>query len=182
MLSRLLSLIFPDPSGLEAEEPDPIRLDAPATPGAVLRALPHLVDVADAVLYWEGAADQRLAAWLRRAAGEPRQGMVAGINPVRDFYHLSPTPELLDELARWLTTGRTPTRVRLHLQERGRIVFEWRRAFARSPLFLSRSIPEERLAVFLEASGLVTRGRLLDRATLDRMLDDAEARAAGSKR
>jgi len=157
MLSTLLSLIFPDPSGLEADEPDPIRLDAPATPGVVLRALPRLVDVPDAVLYWEGAADQRLAAWLRRAAGEPRRGVVVGINPIRDFYHLSPTPELMDELARWLATGRVPTRVRLHLQEHGRIAFEWRRAFARSPLLLSRFVPEGRLAAFLAASGLVQR-------------------------
>ena len=152
-LARLLDAVFPPPTGLEVEEPDPIALQGPLAPGQFIRALP-LIAGPDAVLYWEGPTDRWLAAWLRREAGDPDRRIVVGLSPVADFYHVPVAAEVLEELATRLESGPTQrSRVHLHVHEGGRILLQWRRAFRGETILVSRQVPDAQVAAFIQATG-----------------------------
>ena len=147
---QLVAAVFPRPSGLLVEEADPIRVEAPRSPEAFFRALAALMSP-DVVLYWEGPAERHLAAWLAQQSLEPRPAVAIGVVPVGDFYHIP----LGEELLAWLATrvarpGVVSGRVRLHVREGERIVLEWRPAFGKSPLLLSRHLPAEQVRQFVE--------------------------------
>ena len=115
---------------------------------AFVRALGLLADPG-AVLYWEGRTNRVLAAWLDRLTLEPRPPASFGITPVPDFYHLPLDPGTLDVLASRIDRpGAVGRRIRLHLRQSDRIILQWRRAFSREPVLLSRSLDPARLDAF----------------------------------
>jgi len=148
-LQQLVAAVFPRPSGLLVDEADPIRVEARPSPEAFFRALAVLV-TPDAVLYWEGPAERHLAEWLARQTLEPRPAVTIGVAPARDFYHIPLDEDVLAELAlRVARPGAMSSKVRLHVRKGERIVLEWRPAFGRSPLLLSRHVPEEQVRQFI---------------------------------
>ena len=152
-LAQILESVFPRPTGLEVDEPDPFAFRLPPSPPGFVRALALLVGPG-ATLYWEGQTSRTLASWLNRHTSEPAPAISAGVMPVHDFYHLPLIDDLLDQLAaRVAEPGAIRGRVRIHAREGEWIILQWHPAFSSTPLLLSRRLRADRVQAFVTATG-----------------------------
>ena len=150
--AQILAGVFPRATGLEVDEPDPLAFQLPPSPTRFFEALGHLVGP-EATLYWEGPAGRTLAAWLDRYTSAPRPRVSVGVMPVGDFYLVPLTDEVLEELAvRDTEPGALRGPVRIHVHEGERITLQWRPAFGKRPLLLSRRLPADRVREFVAAA------------------------------
>jgi hypothetical protein len=156
MLRRLLKKLLPEPpAGARFAEPQHWRVPPQRDAAVWLRALPVLLP-GGATLYLEGTTESQGAAWLAEHAIPEKLHIAAGtIWPKSDVYHIPLTPEMLESLAALVDRfGIACPAIHVHVHDDAQILLEWHDAFSADPMYVSTSIPEERVAAFAAALGV----------------------------
>jgi len=154
-LDRVMSTVFREQlAGLRLDDPHPYAFRLPPDGARFLRALPVLLPPT-AMLYCEGTTDPHVARWLERQAIRPAPARIAlgTLWPKPDCYHVPLRKELIDELAALVEThGVALPSIHVHAYDDQVVLVQWHDAFLHDPVFVSRSVPADRVEAFVAAT------------------------------
>ena len=122
---------------------------------AMVRALPILFPDGGLV-YFEGTTESRFAAWAEAQAVSPPLKIAYGtLWPRPDYFHIPLTAALLDEAAALIDRhGIRQPAIHVHVHDGAKVLLEWHDAFEDHPMYVSTTLPRERVEAFAAAMGV----------------------------
>jgi hypothetical protein len=137
---------------IQFNEKNPWVLTPTSDVSRFLRALPLLFPE-PSVAYFEDTGEKQVAGCLQQVSISVPAHLARGtIWPKPDCYHVSLTPESMETIAAFLDhhpAGYFCTH--LHVHRESQILLAWYDAFSRYPMWISRTIDEERVKAFASA-------------------------------
>lgn len=138
------------------------EISPPGDPEKFVRAL-HVLFPMTATIYLEGTSNSRdiIAFFSSRQVAKSIKVALGTILPKPSYYHMPATLENLDGLAKLFANHATPEIcIHFHIYDGSRILLEWHDSFGRDPMYVSRSIAEDKVKSFCAAIGSEYKPRL----------------------